>query len=33
MLEKEGLPAKPAPKNTYLESLRELNASKPDETA
>lgn len=33
MIEKEGLPAKPAPKNAYLESLRKLNASNPDETA
>lgn len=31
MIEKEGLPAKPAPKNAYLESLRELNASQTDE--
>jgi hypothetical protein len=33
MLEKEGLPAKPAPKNAYLESLREKNKSTTDETA
>jgi DNA polymerase len=33
MIEKKGLPVKPAPKNTYLESLRKLNTSKPDEPA
>ena len=33
MLEREERPAKTAPKNAYLEKLRQMNAERPDTSA